>query len=124
MQHHSNVYPTTSPLWCNVTPTCGNITPMYDGYHFWFWNPGRNYSIWFDTPLTELQLSDGNVCYRLQGNVWFCPTVPEAELPPEVIPMPSPVGNVKPMISVTSVKMENHPEHVSVMFGQILNNLK
>lgn len=33
-------------------------------------------------------------------------------------------ANVRPSITLTSVKMENNPEHVAVMFGQVLNNLK
>jgi hypothetical protein len=102
---------------------CGNVAPMYDGHHFWFWYPGRDYTVWFDTPITAEQLESGNVCYRLNGNVWFCPTQPADTLPPEVTPLPT-NAHIKPMISVTSVKMENHPDHISVMFGQVLNNLK
>lgn len=113
-------------MWCNANVSSASVTPIYDDYEFWYWAPRRNYTIWFDSPMLSEELAGGNVCYRLQGNVWFCPTVPETELPPEVMPLPAaPMGgNIRPMISVTSVKMENHPEHISVMFGQVLNNLK
>lgn len=123
MEHSENVwYPNTSPMWGNANVMVGSTaTPMYDGYYFWYWYPGRDYCVWFDTPISIENLDNSNVCYRLQGNVWFCPTTPVEELPPAVVPLP---GNVKPVISVTSVKMENSPEHVAVMFGQVLNNLK
>jgi len=118
--------PINSPLWCNTSPTLGNVSPTYDGYHFYYWYPRRNYTVWFDTPIMEATLADGNVCYQLKGNVWFCPTIPVEELPPEVSPLPtvSTTGNVRPTITLTSVKMENHPEHITVMFSQALNNLK
>jgi hypothetical protein len=96
--------------------------PEYDGYNFWYWYPRRNYMIWFDTPITTEELEGSNVCYRLQGNVWFCPSTPAEELPPEPIPLPT--GNIKPSMTLTSVKMENHPEHIAVMFGQVLSSLK
>lgn len=124
MEHLANIHhPNTSPLWCNTTPACGNVTPMYDGYQFWYWHPRHNYSVWFDTPIVTEQLESGNVCYRLNGNVWFCPSTPETELPPEVTPLPS-NSHIKPTITVTTAKMENHAEHVSVMFGQVISNLK
>ena len=127
MEHTANIdYPSSSPMWCNANVMSSTVaTPTYDGYKFWYWYPRHNFTVWFDTPMTTEELGTGNVCYRLNGNVWFCPTVPVEEIPPEVTPLP-PLGysNVKPMISVTSVKMENHPEHISVMFGQVLNNLK
>jgi len=127
MEHHANIHhPNTSPMWSNTCTMSSSMTsPTYDGYKFWYWNPSNIYKIWFDSPMSEEMLSTGNVCYRLQGNVWFCPSVPEKELPPEVTPLPpAAAGNVRPMITVTSVKMENHPEHISVMFSQALNNLK
>lgn len=126
MEHHANIHhPNTSPMWSNTCTMSSSMTsPTYDGYKFWYWNPSNIYKIWFDTPIDEEDLGDGNVCYRLQGNVWLCANVTEEQLPPVIVPMPNPMANLKPMISVTSVKMENHPDHVSVMFGQIMNNLK
>jgi hypothetical protein len=79
--------------------------------------------VWFDTPLTEDVVGTSNVCYRLQGNVWFCPYTPVEELPPEVVPLPT-NAHIKPTITITSARMENHAEHVSVMFGQVISNLK
>ena len=96
---------------------------MYDGYRFWYWYPGRDYTVWFDTPIMREELSGSNVCYRLEGNVWFCPSVPETSLPPDVVPLPS-NAHIKPTITVTTARMENHAEHVSVMFGQVISNLK
>jgi len=127
MENTANTHPSFSPMWCNTTITQTSISqPMYDGHRFWYWYPGRHYTVWFDSPMSEDSLVNGNVCYRLQGNVYFCPTVPETQLPPEVIPLPTSghASNIKPMITLTSVRMENHPEHISVMFSQALNNLK
>lgn len=126
MEHSANVhYPNTSPMWCNANVMALSMTtPMYDGYQFYYWYPRHNYMIWFDTPMTTEELDTSNVCYRLQGNVWFCPTVPVEDLPPEPTPLPSTTGNIKPSMTLTSVKMENHPEHIAVMFGQVLSNLK
>lgn len=124
MEHSANIhYPNTSPLWCNTTSTCGNVTPMYDGHKFWYWYPRRDYTVWFDTPIMQEEITGSNTCYRLQGNVWFCPSTPVSELPPEVIPLPA-NSHIKPSITVTTAKMENHPEHVSVLFGQVISNLK
>jgi hypothetical protein len=122
MEHSANVkYPHMSPLWCNTAPETGTITPLYDGHYFYYWAPRHNYTVWFDTPVMQEELTSGNICYRLQGNVWFCPTVPE--LPAEVVPLPS-NAHIKPSITVTTAKMENHAEHVSVLFGQVISNLK
>jgi hypothetical protein len=124
MEHSANIHhPNTSPMWCNTTPISSNVTPMYDGYRFWYWYPGRDYTVWFDTPIMREELSGSNVCYRLEGNVWFCPSVPETSLPPDVVPLPS-NAHIKPTITVTTARMENHAEHVSVMFGQVISNLK
>lgn len=127
MEHSGNVHyrhPTTSPMWCGNTMPVSNAINSYDGDYWYYWNPIYNYVLWYDHPFEEIMLN-GNVCYRLQGNIWICPIETE-QANAEPIPMPVPVtsGNIKPMISVTSVKMENHPEHISVMFGQVLNNLK
>lgn len=116
----TSCYPNVSPLWGNVKPGIYR-EPIYDEIGFWHWAPVPDITIWFDTPMTTEELGSSNVCYRLQGNVWFCPTVAAEQLPPVVVPLPT--GNVKPMLSVTLVKMENHPEHVAVMFGQVLSNL-
>jgi len=122
MEQTANIHlPNSSPHWGNVFGI--RREPMYDGYRFWYWGPRRDYTIWFDTPMTTDELSTGNVCYRLQGNVWFCPNTPIEELPPVAEPLTG-HANVRPSITLTSVKMENNPEHVAVMFGQVLNNLK
>lgn len=128
MENSANIHqPNTSPMWCNAnvssTSTAG---PMYDGYNFWYWYPRRNFMIWFDTPMAEDTLGTGNVCYKLNGNVWFCPTTSIDDLPPEPTPLPTGniVSNIKPSITVTTAKMENHAEHVSVLFSQVIANLK
>jgi hypothetical protein len=128
MEHSANIhYPNASPHWCNANIMVSSMTtPAYDGYNFWYWYPRHNYMIWFDTPLSEDVLGNSNVCYRLQGNVWFCPIVPEEQLPPEPVPLPmgNITSNLRPSITITTAKMENHAEHVSVMFGQVISNLK
>ena len=124
MEHSANIHhPNASPMWCNSNVMSTSLEPIYDGYQFYYWMPGRNYTIWFDTPITAEQLESGNVCYRLNGNVWFCPTTPVEELPPVITPLPT-NAHVKPTITVTTARMENHAEHVSVMFGQVISNLK
>ena len=127
MEHSANIhYPNTSPMWCNVNAAITtSAVNNYDGYYWYTWYPHhKNWIIWYDTPLAE-EILDGNLCYRVNGNIWICPVPPtEGNITPIPTPMPESMGNVKPMISVTSIKMENHPEHVSVMFGQVLNNLK
>ena len=122
----SNVtLPNTSPMWCNANSAVSSINvENYDGNYWYWWRPRYNYVLWYDTPFNTTTL-DGNICYRIEGNIWICPISPEeGNLTPEPRPMPVTSGNVKPMLSVTSVRMENHPEHVAVMFGQVLNNLK
>jgi hypothetical protein len=124
MEYSANIiYPNASPLWCNTTPGTASVHPLYDGAYFYYWAPRRDYTVWFDTPIMQEELAGGNVCYRLQGNVWFCPSTPESELPPEVVPLPT-NAHIKPTITITSARMENHAEHVSVMFGQVISNLK
>lgn len=124
MEHKSNTHPTSSPMWCNANVSISSITePLYDGHSLYLWRPGTHFMIWFDTPITEDQMQGNSMCYRLQGNVWFCPE-PTEELPPVIIPLSTSAGNIKPSMTLTSVKMENHPEHIAVMFGQVLNNLK
>ena len=115
------MHPNTSPMWCNTTVSTATMN-NYDGYSWYYWSPKHNFIFWYDRPFTE-EILDGNVCYKFDGNIWICPKLPDNDYV-SPIPTPMPAGNVRPMISVTSVKMENHPEHVSVMFGQILNNLK
>jgi hypothetical protein len=111
-------------MWCNANVMSSSITtPMYDGLKYWYWWPGRNYMVWFENPISLEELSGSNVCYQLNGNVWFCPVVPTEELPPEVMPLPT-NAHIKPSITVTTAKMENHAEHVSVLFGQVISNLK
>lgn len=122
MEHTSNVlYPNASPAWCGNSMAVSNAINNYDG-HMWYstWLPySVNFVIWHTQPLIEEMLA-GNVCMRSQGNVWICAT-PASGGP---IAGPAVESNVKPMLSVTSVKMENHPEHISVMFGQVISNLK
>jgi hypothetical protein len=117
-------WPNVSPAWCNVNVAV-STTAMnnYDGEYWYWWRPADNFIFWYDTPFAE-ELIDGNLCYRVNGNIWICPISPEGNLTPEPRPMPVTSGNVKPMLTVTSVRMENHAEHVAVMFGQVLNNLK
>lgn len=98
MKHSANThYPNASPLWSNCSLITSSLNPVHDGHLFWSWYPRHNYMIWFDTPLTEDVLSTGNICYRLQGNVWFCPKTPEADLPPEVTPLTQD-GRVNPLL--------------------------
>ena len=125
MQHLNSYHPNASPLWCNVSVTSTKL-PMFDGYHWYYWCSPDRWSVWFDDPMSEFVI-EGNVCYRISGNVWICPVEPPVDtlMPvPNPEPVPMPTGNVRPMLSVTSVRMENHPEHISVMFGQVIANLK
>jgi hypothetical protein len=117
-------------MWCNASVTSKSLAePTYDGYEFYYWYPENSFTIWFDSPIIEEELENGDICFRIQGNIWLCPRSPQEQMPEApAAEIPSPyavtAGNIKPMISVTSVKMENHPEHIAVMFGQVLNNLK
>ena len=128
MEHSANIhYPNTSPMWCNVnTAPMSSSINSYDGMYWYHWCPHDRWYIWYDTPMVE-GVIDGNVCYRLTGNVWICSIPSEIPMTPNVVPYPeslSSTGNVKPSITITTAKMENHAEHVSVMFGQIISNLK
>ena len=127
-----NISPMSSWVWGNARVKSMSTEPSYDGDLFWHWYPNTRFILWFDSPMTEEELASGDICYRFQGNVWLCPNVPEETMPVEPEPMPEPVGNVLPMfhgnvrpnLTLTSVKMENHPEHIAVMFGQVLSSLK
>jgi hypothetical protein len=125
MEHSANIKtPTTSPMWCNTAPMSASSI-NYDGEYWYSWNPNhKNWIIWYDTPLVEEMLG-GNVCYRVNGNIWICPVVPieESNIVQEPTPLPT-NAHVKPSITVTTARMENHAEHVSVLFGQVISNLK
>lgn len=111
--------PNTSPMWCNVTPMSASIN-NYDGEFWYSWSP-ENWIIWYDTPFVE-EVLDGNLCYKINGNIWICPIAKtNGNINQEQISITT--ANVKPSLTLTSVKMENHPEHVAVVFAQICNSL-
>lgn len=123
MEH--NLLPNTSPMWCNASSVVNNVNvDNYDGTYWYWWRPAHNCIIWYNMPFETTTL-DKDICYKIEGNIWVCPIPPEqGNLIPEPSPMPIVSANIKPSMTFTSVKMENHPEHISVMFGQVLSNLK
>lgn len=148
MEHSANIYhPSTSLMWCN-TNSLMSATSINnsDGNGWYWWQIKMPHMIWYDAPIEE-EIIDGATCYKISGNIWICevaveeseyPELPEDEImslnkavPDQATPELTGFHNktrantlINPSITVTSVKMENHPEHVSVMFGQVLNNLK
>lgn len=116
-----NSYPTFS----NHVPTTDTINSMSE-HGCYYYNPQRYVVIYHDLPMETMVDNQG--CFKVTGNIIICMANEQIEIPyvnyGNLVPASPPYANVKPMISVTSVKMENHPEHISVMFSQALNNLK
>ena len=128
--HCGNVTPLLSSAWGNTNIKMTS-TPNFDGDRFWYWYPDTNFILWFESPLIHEEIENGIPCYRTSGNVWFCPESPYERpiqgntMPVPPIPsLPEISGNIRPSITVTTAKMENHAEHVSVLFGQVISNLK
>ena len=132
----TNCWPNASAKWgSNVSSLASSdlVSPAQnDDWNYYC--PKSHWALWYDTP-AETHVIDGLTVYRLRGNVWLVPIYEQPYPEYKIWPPPSegniihPIstqntGNVKPMLSVTSVKMENHPEHISVMFGQVISNLK
>ena len=123
--------PNLSPMWCNTAISTAAMN-TYDNQGWYTWAPRHRMWFWYDTPMV-IDAIEGNLCYRLNGNIWLCPmpqepvepsaniVVIQPELPPGPMGMNS---HIRPSISVTSVKMDNNPEHVAVMFGQVISTLK
>jgi len=124
-----NITPLSSSAWGNTKIKTMTSLPDFDGDRFWYWYPDTNFILWFESPLIHEEIENGTWCYRIQGNVWMCPETPyERPVTGNIMPVPSPMpvssGNIRPSMTLTSVRMENHPEHIAVMFGQVISNLK
>jgi hypothetical protein len=95
-----------------MAPGINNISTA-DGWYIF--RPSRPVVIYHDAPLNAME--DYDNCYVTLGNVKIC----LGALDNFMVPRQS---NVSPCLTLTSVKMENHPEHIAVMFGQAISNLK
>ena len=116
-----NSWPNSSPMWSNTSVTSSAVN-NYDGLYWYHWCPRDRWFMWYDSPMVEDQL-DGNLCYRVTGNVWICQVPNQEPLVPNIVPYPESVSSTS-ALEFNKVKLSSTPDHVAVMFGQIISNLK